>query len=129
MANVGYYPGTDVAAAAELTGHTVAELSSDWYTDELLATLMQQYYEGSLAPIVNPGQGTRPPDEVWRETFVSGVGQDIASAGSQIAEATRALGTGLVSGVKTVTGLAGALPLILIVAGAAGVWYLIRRKA
>lgn len=88
MADVDIYPIDDVVEMASESGFTVAEIRRDSFADANLAGLMASYYEGTLGRVIDPGSAqTRSPEEVFRQTFISGVGQDVSRAGEELAAA------------------------------------------
>lgn len=105
---------------AETTGFTLSEIQQPGFTAANLAGLMSSFYAGTLSQVVDPGQGTRPPEAVFLETFFSGVGEDVADIGERIAGGTRDTAGALLSAFK-------AAPLILLVAGVVAVLVLTKK--
>lgn len=120
MADVEIYPIDDVVEMASESGFTVAELRRDTFADANLAGLMASYYEGTLGRVIDPASAqTRSPDEIFRQTFLSGVGQDIGQIGEEFAAAGASLAGSALTLLK-------AAPILLV--GAAIVAILILSK-
>lgn len=95
MANLLAFPSNDVNNMLDLAGYTPFEVEAYW-TDELLAAKMAEYYDGTLTNVVNPAQGIRPEQaSVWAnflaETqgdlagFVEGIGSGAVKITSNLA--------------------------------------------
>lgn len=78
MADTNRYPIDDVVRMAEITGFTMFELESFW-TDELLAAHMAQFYAGTSVQVVNPAQGIRPEDVSVVSQFWDATEKDLAN--------------------------------------------------
>lgn len=111
MANTSRFPIEDVVSMSELTGFNLQEIEGGAWTNALLDSTMSQFYAGTLSAIVNPGQGTRSPREVFISTFLKGTGRDIAGFGSALAKQARDITKSV---LEPVTKLLKASPLILV---------------
>lgn len=118
MADLTPFPIDEVISMATQSGFTLDELRSPTFTDGLLAAKMSEFRAGTLGQIVNPGQGTRSTTDVFLNTFVSGVGEDVTKIGVGIAEGTRAAAE---AAVRLPAQLLAAGPLIIGVAVVAAV--------
>lgn len=78
MADTNLYPIDDVVDMADITGFTLFEIEAFW-TDELLAANMSQYYAGTSVQVVNPAQGIRPEDVSVTSQFWDQTEKDLAN--------------------------------------------------
>lgn len=125
MADVNRYPIADVTSMAELTGFNMTDIRS--WTDALLDAKMAEWQAGTLTGVVNIGQGQRPPEEVFRQTFISGVGHDVSEIGIALSEAARALGRAPGEIARRIEELGDLLPILLI-GGLAAALFILAKK-
>lgn len=97
MADITVYPIADVTAMLDqMGGITVNTARSSTFTDAFMARKMGEFYAGTLVRTSDPAQQKRA-DEVFLETFFSGVSTDVTEIGVKLAEETKELANTVVN--------------------------------